>query len=64
MCPLILFSQLMTSSTLIFIFVQCFEQWLTEDKEGKREIQKFEYLQNGKFSDEVKSNNLLWAIIW
>ena len=64
MFSLILFSQLMTSLTLTFIFDQCFEQWLAADKEGKREIQKFEYIQNGKFSDEIKGNKFLWAIIW
>ena len=37
------------------------------EKEGKREIQKFEYLENEKsFSDVIKSifYNFLRAIIW
>ena len=37
----------MTSKTLIVIF-QPLKQWLTGVKEGKAEMQKFEYLQNEK----------------
>ena len=47
----------MTPQTLRFIFHQPLKQWLTgRKKEGKMEIQKFEYLENEKsFSDEIKS---------
>ena len=42
-----LFRQLMTSQTLRFIFDQPLKQWLTgREKDGKTEIQKFEYLEN------------------
>ena len=31
-------------------------QWLTEEKEGKTKVQKFEYLENEKsFLDEIKN---------
>ena len=46
----------MTSQTLRFIFHQPLKQWLTGRKEGKTEIQKFQYLENKKsFLDEIKS---------
>ena len=39
-----------------FIFNQPLKQWLTEEKEGKMEIQKSEYLENEKsFLDETKN---------
>ena len=42
-----LFRELMTSQTLRFIFDQPLKQWLTgREKDGKTEIQKFEYLEN------------------
>ena len=51
-----LIRQLMTSQTLRFIFHQPLKQWLTGRKEGKTEIQKFQYLENKKsFLDEIKS---------
>ena len=35
---------------------QPLKQWLTRRKRGKTEIQKFEYLKNGKsISDEIKN---------
>ena len=48
------FKQLMTSQTLRFIFHQPLKQWLKGKKEGKTEIQNFEYLENKKsFLDEI-----------
>ena len=61
-----LFRKLMTQ-TLRFIFDQPPKQWLTGKKEGKMEIQKFEYLENEKsFLDEIKSTfHSFWRnIIW
>ena len=63
----LLFRQLMMPQTLKFIFNHPLKQWLTGKKEGKTEIQKFEYLENKKsFLDEAKSifHNYLRAIIW
>ena len=46
----------MTSYTLKFLFNQPRKQWLTAKKEGKRQIQIFEYLENKKsFLDEIKT---------
>ena len=51
-----LFRQLMTSYTLRFFLNQPPNQWLTGNKEGKTNIQKFEYLENEKsFLDEIKN---------
>ena len=37
------------------MFDQPLKQWLTGEKEGKTEIQRFEYLENKKsFLDEIK----------
>ena len=52
---------------LRFFLDQALRQWLTEKKEGKTKIHKFEYLDNEKsFLDEIK--NILhgfWrAIVW
>ena len=48
--------QLITSWTLRFIFDHpVLKQWPTGRKEGRTEIQKFEYLENEKsFVDEIK----------
>ena len=48
----------MTSLTLRFFLNQPLKQWLTgKKKEGKTNIQKFEYLQNEKsFLDEIKKH--------
>ena len=46
---------------------QHLKQWLLGEKEGKREIQKLEYLENEKGSlDEIKSifHIFLRAFIW
>ena len=52
-----LFRLLMTSETLRFILDQALKQWLTERKRGKREILKFEYLENEKsFLDGIKKH--------
>ena len=62
-----LFTQLMTSWTLRFIFDHPVKQWLTGRKRGKREIQKIKYLENEKsFLDEIKSifHSFWRAIIW
>ena len=49
-------SQVITSQTLRFIFDYFLEQWLRSGKKRKREIQKFDYLDNEKiFLDEIKS---------
>ena len=46
----------MMSQTIRFMLVQHLKQWLLGEKEGKREIQKLEYLENEKGSlDEIKS---------
>ena len=52
-----IFRQLMTSQILRFFLDQSLKQWLSErKKEGKRKIQKFEYLENEKsFLDEIKN---------
>ena len=56
MCFKFLFRTLMTSQALRFIFDQPLKQWLTGKKEGKKKIQKFEYLESEKsFLDEIKS---------
>ena len=46
----------MTSQTLGFFLNQPLKQWLRQEKkEGKTNIQKFEYLENEKsFLDEIK----------
>ena len=51
-----LYRQLITSWTLRFIFDHpVLKQWPTGRKEGRTEIQKFEYLENEKsFADEIK----------
>ena len=49
-----LFRQLMMSQTVRFMLDQPLKQWLTGIK--KREIQKFEYLENKmSFLDEIKN---------
>ena len=41
---------------LRFFLDQPLRQWVAEKKEGKKEIQKFEYLENEKsFFDEIKN---------
>ena len=46
----------MMSQILRFIVNQPLKQWLMGQKEGKTEIQKFEYLENKKsFLDEIKN---------
>ena len=46
----------MTSYTLRFFLNQPLKQWLTDKKEGKTKIQKFEYLENeNSFLDEAKT---------
>ena len=51
-----LFRQVMTSQTLRFFLNQPLKQWLTGKKEGKTNIQKFEYLENEKsFLNEIKN---------
>ena len=62
-----LFRHLMMSQTLRYILDQPLKQWLTGEKEGKTEIQNFEYPENEKsFSDEIKNIFLSFrrAIIW
>ena len=57
----------MTSQTLRFIFDHLLKQCPTGKKEGKKEIQKFEYLKNeNSFLNKIKSifHNYLSAIIW
>ena len=40
---------------------QALKQWLTGRKEGKVEIQKFEYLENEKsFLDEIKTSFIVF----
>ena len=44
------------SQTLGFFLNQPLKEWLTGKKEGKTNIQKFEYLENAKsFLDEIKN---------
>ena len=43
-----LFRELMMQQTTRFKMDQALRQWLTGKKEGKIEIQKFEYLENEK----------------
>ena len=51
-----LLRQLMTSKTLRFVLDQRLKQWLTGKKEGKMEIQKYEYLENKiNFLHEIKN---------
>ena len=51
-----LFGRLIALQTLRFIFDQSLKQRLTEEKEGKMETQKFQYLENGEsLLDEIKS---------
>ena len=50
-----------------FMLDQPLKQWLKGKKEGKTEIQKFEYLEHEKsFLDEIKNifHSFLSAIIW
>ena len=61
-----MFTQLMTSSTLRFIFDHPLSNYWGRGDEGKSEIQKFKYLENEKkFLDKVKSifHNYLSVII-
>ena len=65
-CIKFLFTQLMTSYTLRFIFSYPLSNWTREGNEGKSKIQKFAYLENEKnFLDEVKSifHNYFNAVI-
>ena len=51
-----LFRWVVTSQTLRFFLNQPLKQWLTGKKEGKMNIQKFEYLENEKsFLDEINN---------
>ena len=55
------------SQTIRFMLDQPAKQWLAGRKEGKTEIQKFEYLENEKsFLDETKNifHSFGRAIIW
>ena len=45
-----------------FILDQSIEQWLTGRKRGETEIQKFQYLENGKsYLDEIKN---IFHVFW